>query len=85
MPDHLWVPGSVRAFIRDIADDDLRRTINLAIIGLADDPLPPDARVFRVDGEEIEGAYELDVDLVTVFYTVHGEHVAIQAITWRIL
>src|SRR6266545_4929437 len=85
MPDHLWMPASVRAFIRDIVDADLRRTVNLVIIGLIDDPFPSDARVFRVDGEEIEDAYEVDVDLVTIFYTVHGAHVAVQAIHWRVL
>lgn len=85
MPDHLWVPASVRAFIRGLADDELRRTIRLTLMELTDDPLPPDARVFRADGEEIANAYELDVDLVTVFYTVHGEHVSVQAIAWRVL
>lgn len=85
MPDHLWLPASVRAFIRDIADDELRRAVKLALVELADDPLPPEARSFRPDGEEIEDAYELDVDLVTIFYTVHGEHVAVHTIAWRVL
>jgi hypothetical protein len=85
MPDHLWVPPSVRAFIRDLAAEELRRTINLTIMSLADDPLPPDARLFRADGDEIENAYELDVDLVTIFYTVNDEHVFVQTINWRVL
>jgi uncharacterized membrane protein (DUF4010 family) len=85
MPDHLWVPASVRAFIRELADEGLRKTVNLAVMSLVDDPLPPDARAFRTDGDQVENAYELDVDLITIFYTVHGEHLAIQAVVWRVL
>lgn len=85
MPDHLWMPVSVRAFIRGLADEDLRKTVNLAIMSLADDPLPPDAREFLADGDKIENAYELDVDLVTIFYTVDDAHVFVQAIAWRVL
>ena len=40
MPDHLWVPASVRAFVRELADKEVRKAINLAIISLVDDPLP---------------------------------------------
>lgn len=85
MPDHLWVPGSVRAFVRGLADDELRKTVNLAIMSLIDDPVPPGARPFEADGDEIEGAYEIDIDLLTVFYTVHGEHLTVHVITWRVL
>jgi hypothetical protein len=35
--------------------------------------------------EEIKGCYELDIDLVTIFYVVDGEHVMIQVVDWRIL
>jgi hypothetical protein len=84
MPDHLWVPASVRDFVRGLSDD-LRKATNLAIMALQDDPLPPDARVFRAGGEEIKGCYELDIDLVTIFYVVDGEHAMIQVVDWRIL
>jgi hypothetical protein len=83
MPDHLWVPPSVRAFIRDLASDELRSTVNLAIMSLADDPVPPDAREFHVDDELIKYTYQLDVELLTIYYTVGGEHVFVQEIRWR--
>ncbi|MGI8333245.1 hypothetical protein ACRYCC_25110 [Actinomadura scrupuli] len=54
-------------------------------MALQDDPVPPDARVFRAGGEEIEGCYELDVELVTIFYIVDGEHVMIQVVDWRVV
>jgi hypothetical protein len=86
MADHLWVPSSVRAFIRELADDDLRRTVYLTIMSLADDPVPPDAREFRVDDDLYEYTYELDVDgVITIFYTVDGEHVFVRTINWRVL
>jgi uncharacterized membrane protein (DUF4010 family) len=84
--DHLWVPPSVRAFIRELADEELRSAVNLAIMDLLGDPVPPDAREFRVDDDLIKYAYELDVyDSVTIFYTVHGKDVFVQSITWRVL
>jgi hypothetical protein len=86
MADHLWIPPSVRLFIRELADEELRRAVNLAVIGLLEDSVPPDAREFRVDDDLIKYAYELDVDeSLTIFYTVDGEHVFVQSITWRVL
>jgi hypothetical protein len=83
MPDHLWVPPSVRTFIRELADDKLRDAVNLAIMSLADDPVPPDAVVFRVAGEEIENAFELEVDLLMLYYSVEDEHVFVHKVDWR--
>jgi uncharacterized membrane protein (DUF4010 family) len=82
----LWIPPSVRAFIRELANEELRRAINLAIMGLMGDPVPPEAREFRVDDDLVKYAYELDVyESVTIFYTVDGEHVFVQSIAWRLL
>jgi hypothetical protein len=49
-------------------------------------PDPPDAREFTLDEERVAYAYELDVDLLTIYYTVMDHNnVAIQAVTWRVI
>jgi hypothetical protein len=76
LPDHLWVPDSVRDVIRDLPPE-FRKAARLAIMVLADDPVPPDARAFA----DLPGAYELDVDgVITIFYVVSGPDVMIQVV-----
>jgi len=75
LPDHFWVPDSVRDAIRGLPPE-FRNATRLAIMALADDPAP-DAR----SSADLPGAYELDVDgTVTIFYVASGSDIMIQAV-----
>lgn len=76
MPDHVWVPDSVRATLRQLPPEFLKAA-RLAIMMLVDDPIPPDARPFA----DLPGAYELDVDgVVTIYYVATDRDIMIQAV-----
>ncbi|MEO3858789.1 hypothetical protein [Acrocarpospora sp. B8E8] len=53
-------------------------------MALLDDPIPPDARSFYVDGEPVPDAYELDVTspegIITIYYVVSDAHIMIQVL-----
>jgi hypothetical protein len=50
----------------------LRVKVRLALLDLIGDPLPlaRGAIPFKVEGEEIPGAYEWDIEGVTIFYNL---------------
>lgn len=83
MPDHIWLPDSAKKLLRELPWS-YRSATQLAIMALLDDPIPPDARAFYVEGEQIPDAYELDVTgregIITVYYVVSDAHIMIQVV-----
>lgn len=75
MPDHLVIPRSIRLRIAAMAPH-YRTAIQLVLMSLFTDPVPPDAKPLGI--EELEHAhYVLTRDDVTVYYLVMGESVVI--------
>ena len=75
MPDHLVVARTLRLQIASMALH-YRTAIQLVIMSLMSDPIPPDAKPLGIEGLE-HAHYTVTRDDVTVYYLVMGETIVI--------
>ncbi|MFI0367088.1 hypothetical protein ACH35V_04365 [Actinomadura sp. 1N219] len=75
LPDHLVVPRSLRLLIAGMAPH-YRTAVQLVIMSLLSDPVPPDAKPLGIEGLEYDH-YTLTRDDVTVYYLVTGDSIVI--------